>query len=49
MDFHGQAAAHKPKITMCNAKRWLEQWKPLLWSDESCFTIWQWERCLTNA
>jgi hypothetical protein len=24
MGFHGRAAAHKPKITMCNAKRWLE-------------------------
>ena len=23
MDFHGRAAAHKPKITMRNAKRWL--------------------------
>ena len=52
MGFHGQAAAHKPKITMHNAKRrleccdarrqWtLEQWKRVLWSDESRFTIWQ--------
>ena len=45
MGFHGRAAAHKPKITMCNAKRrlqWtLEQWKHILWSDESRFTIWQ--------
>ena len=50
MSFHGQAAAHKPKITMPNAKRrvewcnahrhWtLEQWKRVLWSDESRFTI----------
>ena len=42
----------KPKISMRNAKRWLEwckvrrhwtlgQWKRVLWSDESCFTIWQ--------
>ena len=52
MGFHGQAAAHQPKITMRNAKRrlewckayhrWtLEQWKRVLWSDESHFTIWQ--------
>jgi hypothetical protein len=44
--------AEQPKITMRNAKRqlewckaqrhWtLEQWKRVLWSDESCFTIWQ--------
>ena len=50
MGFHGRAAAHKPKITMRNAKRrlewfkaprhWtLEQWKRVLWSDESRFTI----------
>ena len=49
--FHGRAAADKAKITMRNAKRqlewckarhdWtLEQWKRILWSDESCFTIW---------
>ena len=24
MGIHGRTAAHKPKITMCNAKRWLE-------------------------
>ena len=52
MGFHGQGAAHKPKITMCNAKHrlewckvhrhWtLEQWKRILWSDKSRFTIWQ--------
>ena len=52
MSFHGQAAAHKPKTTMHNAKHqlewckahrhWiLEQWKHVLWSDESRFTIWQ--------
>ena len=52
MCFHDRAAAHKPKITMRNAKRrvewckarrhWTpEQWKRVLWSDESCFTIWQ--------
>jgi hypothetical protein len=38
MGFHGRAAAHK-----CKARRhWtLEQWKRVLWSDESRFTIWQ--------
>jgi hypothetical protein len=52
MGFHGRAAAHKPLITICNAKRrlewckthhhWtLEQWKRVLCSDESRFTIWQ--------
>jgi hypothetical protein len=44
-------------ITMCNTKRWLEwckershwtleQWKRILWSDESCFTIWQSDRLI---
>uniref|UniRef100_A0AAZ3QUH7 Transposase Tc1-like domain-containing protein n=1 Tax=Oncorhynchus tshawytscha TaxID=74940 RepID=A0AAZ3QUH7_ONCTS len=53
--FHGRAAAHKPKITMCNAKHqlewckahrhWtLEHWKHVLWSDESLFPIWQSDR-----
>ena len=52
MGFHGRAAAHKPKITMHNVKLWLEwckarrhwtleQWKCVLWNDESCFTTWQ--------
>ena len=52
MGFHGQAVAHKAKVTMRNAKcrlewckahhHWtLEQWKRVLWSDESHFTIWQ--------
>jgi hypothetical protein len=46
------SASHKPKITMQNANRWLEfckarlhwtleEWKRVLWSDESRFTIWQ--------
>jgi hypothetical protein len=46
------AAAHKPKIIMRNAKRWLEwykahhhltleQWKQVIWSDESRFNICQ--------
>jgi hypothetical protein len=54
MVFHGQAATHKPKITICNAKHWLEwckdrrhwtleQWKHFLWSDELHFTIWVWQ------
>lgn len=52
MGFHGRAAAAKPHITKCNAKRrmqwckarrhWpLEQWRRVLWSDESRFSIWQ--------
>uniref|UniRef100_A0AAZ3PHP9 Transposase n=1 Tax=Oncorhynchus tshawytscha TaxID=74940 RepID=A0AAZ3PHP9_ONCTS len=52
MGFHGQAATHKPKTIMSNAKRrqewckvchhWtLEQLKRVHWSDESRFTIWQ--------
>uniref|UniRef100_A0A3Q2D7V8 Tc1-like transposase DDE domain-containing protein n=1 Tax=Cyprinodon variegatus TaxID=28743 RepID=A0A3Q2D7V8_CYPVA len=52
MGFHGRAAASKPYITKCNAKRrmrwckarrhWtLEQWRRVLWSDESRFSIWQ--------
>uniref|UniRef100_A0AAZ3Q1C0 Transposase Tc1-like domain-containing protein n=1 Tax=Oncorhynchus tshawytscha TaxID=74940 RepID=A0AAZ3Q1C0_ONCTS len=55
MGCHGRVAAHKRKITMCNAKHrlewykahrhWtLEQWKHVLWSDESRFTIWQSDR-----
>jgi hypothetical protein len=52
MGFHGLTAAHKPKITMPEAKHrlewckacchWtLEQWKRILWNDESHFPIWQ--------
>ena len=52
MGFYGQAAASKPYISKCNAKRqmqwckarrhWtLEQWRRVLWSDESHFSIWQ--------
>ena len=51
MGFNGRAAAHKPKIPMRNAMcqlewckarlHWtLEQWKRILWNDESRFTIW---------
>jgi hypothetical protein len=50
MVFHGRASAQKPKITMHNAKLWLEwckarrhwtmeMWKHVFWSDESRFTI----------
>jgi hypothetical protein len=50
MGCRGRAAANKPKITMRNAKRWLErckarlhwtreQWKCVPCSDESRFTI----------
>jgi len=33
----------KHRLEWCKARRnWtLEQWKPVLWSDESRFTIWQ--------
>ena len=52
MGFHGRAATNKPKITIHNAKGWLEwckahchwileQSKCALWSDESCLPIWQ--------
>ncbi|CAI9573412.1 unnamed protein product [Staurois parvus] len=51
MGFHGRAAASKPYITKCNPKRrmpwckarhhWtLEQWRRVLWSDQSCFSVW---------
>jgi len=50
MGFHGRAAASKPYITKCSAKRrmqwckarrhWtLEQWRRVLWSDESRFSL----------
>jgi hypothetical protein len=53
--FHGGAAAHKPKITLRNAKHrlewckvlshWnLEQCKLFLWSDEPNFTVCQSDR-----
>ncbi|CAI9617369.1 unnamed protein product, partial [Staurois parvus] len=52
MGFHGRAAASKPSVTKCNAKRqmpwckahhhWtLEQRRHVLWSDQSCFSVWQ--------
>ena len=62
MGFHGWAAASKPYISKCNTKCWiqwckarhhwtLEQWRRVLWSDESRFTIWRsdgwvWVWCL---
>jgi len=52
MEWVSMATASKPYITKCNAKRrmqrckarrhWtLEQWRRVLWSDESRFPIWQ--------
>uniref|UniRef100_A0A674ACK1 non-specific serine/threonine protein kinase n=1 Tax=Salmo trutta TaxID=8032 RepID=A0A674ACK1_SALTR len=60
MGFHGQTTAHKPKITMRNAKcrlewckarrHWtLEQWKRVLWTDESPFTVWRANLGLADA
>jgi hypothetical protein len=55
MRFHGWAAAHKPNISPVNAERHLkwskewsrwpvDNWKHLIWIDESCYTIWQSDR-----
>ncbi|KAK1794911.1 hypothetical protein P4O66_010109 [Electrophorus voltai] len=52
MCFHGQTAASKLYITKHNAKRqmqWckpchqrtLEQWRHILWNNNSCFSVWQ--------
>ncbi|XDV21130.1 hypothetical protein PO909_026296 [Leuciscus waleckii] len=52
MVFHGRAAASKPYITKCKAKRrmqwckarrhWTpEQWRCVIWSEESRFSVWQ--------
>jgi hypothetical protein len=52
MGFHGQAAAHKPNISPVNTKRrlkWRKEWRQwtednwnrVIWSDESCYTMWQ--------
>ncbi|CAI9572761.1 unnamed protein product [Staurois parvus] len=49
MSFHGRLATSKPYITKCNAKCWmqwckahcqwtLEQWRRVLWHDESYFS-----------
>ncbi|CAI9553627.1 unnamed protein product, partial [Staurois parvus] len=57
MGFHGRAAASKPYITKCNAKlrmQWckarrhwtLEQWRRVLWSDESRFSVCQSDGCV---
>ncbi|CAI9576519.1 unnamed protein product, partial [Staurois parvus] len=54
MGFHGRAAASKPYITKCNARRWmqwckacrhwtLEQWRHVLWSDQSRFSVCQFD------
>ena len=41
--FHCRAAAHKCRLEWCKAcHHWyLEQWKRVLWSDESRFNIWR--------
>jgi len=52
MGSHGRAAASKPYITKCNAKHrmvwckacrhWtLEQWRRVLWNEESSFSVCQ--------
>ena len=39
MGFHRRAAAHKPKITICNIKRWLEWGKTRShWSSGNAFS-----------
>lgn len=40
MGLYGLAAANKPKINMCNAKRWLERCKANLFSG---VIIWQFD------
>ena len=60
MSFHGRASASKQYISRYNAKRWmqwckahchwtLEQWRCVLWSDESRFSICQSEGRVWNA
>ena len=52
LGFHGRAAVHKPLITRTNATRRLQwcrerrhwtvdQWKTVVWSDESRYQMWQ--------
>jgi len=52
MEWVSMAEQLQPYITKCNAKRWmqwckarrhwtLEQWRRVLWSDESRFSLWQ--------
>jgi transposase len=52
LGFHGRAAAHKPHITQANARlrlqwckarrQWtVEQWKSIMWSDESRYMLWR--------
>jgi hypothetical protein len=52
MGFHGQAAGRKPNISPANAKRFLkwckewchwtvDNWKHMIWGDESHYTKWQ--------
>uniref|UniRef100_A0A673VW62 Transposase Tc1-like domain-containing protein n=1 Tax=Salmo trutta TaxID=8032 RepID=A0A673VW62_SALTR len=49
MGFHGRAAAHKPKFTMFCRHLTLEQWKRVLWSDESPTDESGFGRCQENA
>ncbi|CAI9605924.1 unnamed protein product [Staurois parvus] len=57
MGLRGRAAASKSYITKCNAKcqmQWrrahhhwtLEQWRRVLWSDQSCFSVWHFNECV---
>nr|XP_042905039.1 uncharacterized protein LOC122270693 [Parasteatoda tepidariorum] len=58
--FHGRAAAHKPNISPSNARhrfqwcrarrQWtVEQWKSVMWSDESRYMLWHSDgRCSTS-
>jgi hypothetical protein len=52
MEFHVRAAAHKPNISPVNAKRCLkwckerrhrtvDNWKRVIWGDESRYTTWR--------
>jgi hypothetical protein len=55
MGFHGRAAAHKPNTSPMYSKRHLkwrkerrhwtvDNWKHVIWSDESRYTTWQTDR-----
>ncbi|CAI9586007.1 unnamed protein product, partial [Staurois parvus] len=57
MGFHGREAASKSYITKSNVqhrmqwfearRHWtLEQWRHVLWSDESLFSVWQSDGCV---
>jgi hypothetical protein len=51
MGFHGSAAAHKPNVSLVNAKcrlKWckeqchwtMDSWKHVIWGDESHYAMW---------